>query len=318
MFKKEEVGNPTIFNDNYGIVFGGGGAKGAYQAGVIKALYECELLKNIKYASGSSIGAINMCLLPLENAMLGIILWNSINPLDILDIDEELLDGKEGLKDRSEFIKIINENIDFNIMKASEIEFYATISRLDDTKQVVNETEYVHLNSIDNDKIIKVLTASSALPLIYEAVEINGKYYRDGGLTDNLPIEPLYSRGVRNFIVVPLSTDFEFNYYRYPEAQCIIIKPSSDLGDRFTGTLNFSKDKIKLLEKIGYYDTIRTLKYYNTEISKSNIFREILDNSIENDYKVIETELICEKIEKNFKSNKRKIDSIMSKYGIDG
>ena len=41
----------------YGLVLGGGGAKGAYQVGVMKALQEYGI--KISAISGSSIGAIN-------------------------------------------------------------------------------------------------------------------------------------------------------------------------------------------------------------------------------------------------------------------
>src|SRR5690554_7939494 len=46
-----------------GLMLGGGGAKGSYQLGVIKALEELNLMKHIDAISGVSIGAINALLL---------------------------------------------------------------------------------------------------------------------------------------------------------------------------------------------------------------------------------------------------------------
>ena len=46
-----------------GLMLGGGGAKGGYQLGVIKALQEEKLLDNIDCIAGTSIGAINGLLL---------------------------------------------------------------------------------------------------------------------------------------------------------------------------------------------------------------------------------------------------------------
>ena len=43
-----------------GLVLGGGGAKGAYQAGALKAMKEANLIKNITYVSANSIGTINI------------------------------------------------------------------------------------------------------------------------------------------------------------------------------------------------------------------------------------------------------------------
>ena len=42
-----------------GLVLGGGGAKGAYQVGVLKALKEYKLLKHVDCVSGTPIGALN-------------------------------------------------------------------------------------------------------------------------------------------------------------------------------------------------------------------------------------------------------------------
>ena len=44
-------------NKDYAVVFAGGGTKGSYQVGVIKALKELKI--NITAVSGTSIGAIN-------------------------------------------------------------------------------------------------------------------------------------------------------------------------------------------------------------------------------------------------------------------
>ena len=63
-----------------GLVLGGGGAKGAYQVGVLKALEEHKLLRHVRYFSGTSIGAINGFLLMNKNNItrLGLI-WNEFN-----------------------------------------------------------------------------------------------------------------------------------------------------------------------------------------------------------------------------------------------
>ena len=45
--------------ENIGLVFCGGGAKGAYQIGVIRVLEEFGLCHNVQAISGASIGGIN-------------------------------------------------------------------------------------------------------------------------------------------------------------------------------------------------------------------------------------------------------------------
>lgn len=315
MFNKEEIGDKSILKNNYGIVMAGGGAKGAYQAGAIKALSEAGLLERINFASGSSIGAINMCLLSQNNPTDGIKLWNSVDFLDIIDIDVRLIDGKEGIGSREGLVKIINKNIDMNKMITSKINFYATVSEFS-KKNSLPKAKYIYLNEYEPDMIINILLASSALPVLYEPVDVEGVVYKDGGLTDNLPIKPLYDRGVRNFIVVLLSDTKKVPVENYHDANFIIIRPSISLGDLITGTLNFSKNEIQLREKLGYYDTIRVLKYYNTHVSKADDFEEFMAENAKNDLSIIKTEIMYDKSQNNFNKSMNKIDHILEKYGL--
>lgn len=315
MFSKEEIGDKSILKNNYGIVMAGGGAKGAYQAGAIKALSEAGMLDLINFASGSSIGAINMCLLSQDNPTEGIKLWNSIDPLDIIDIDVNLIDGKEGIGSRDGLVEIINKNIDMEKIISSKINFYAAVSEFS-KKNLEPKAKYIYLNEYEPDMIMNILLASSALPVLYEPVDIEGVVYKDGGLTDNLPIKPLYDRGVRNFIIVLLSNTKKVPVENYPDADFIIIRPSISLGDLITGTLNFSKNEIKLREKLGYYDTIRVLKYYNTPFSKADDFEEFMTESAKNDLSIIKTDIMYDKSQSNFTKTMNKIDNILEKYGI--
>ena len=64
----------------------------------------------------------------------------------------------------------------------SGIDFYATISNIE-----TGEAEYVKLDSILNQ--MEVLRATSAMPFVSEIVEIDGKKYLDGGISDSIPYE---------------------------------------------------------------------------------------------------------------------------------
>ena len=52
----------SLYAENIGLVLSGGGAKGAYQVGVWKAMEEYGLTDNVKIASGTSVGALNAAL----------------------------------------------------------------------------------------------------------------------------------------------------------------------------------------------------------------------------------------------------------------
>ena len=59
--------NKELKDIKIGLVLAGGGAKGAYEVGVYKALRELELVDNIKIISGTSIGAINALFFAMDN-----------------------------------------------------------------------------------------------------------------------------------------------------------------------------------------------------------------------------------------------------------
>ncbi|WP_176719975.1 patatin-like phospholipase family protein, partial [Brachyspira hampsonii] len=61
--------------DKLGLVFDGGGGKGAYQIGVWKYLKEVGLDRNIKTVSGASVGALNACLFALDDYNLAEKIW---------------------------------------------------------------------------------------------------------------------------------------------------------------------------------------------------------------------------------------------------
>jgi NTE family protein len=55
----------------------------------------------------------------------------------------------------------------------------------------------------DNSELsLDVLLASACLPLIYQAVEVGGEHYWDGGYTGNPPLAPLYLRTTATDVII--------------------------------------------------------------------------------------------------------------------
>ena len=63
----------------------------------------------------------------------------------------------------------------------------------------------------------------SAVPLIYDSVIINNVSYLDGGIVDNVPIQPVYGEGCDVIIVVKLSVDSYIDIEKYPNTKIIEI-----------------------------------------------------------------------------------------------
>ena len=62
--------------------------------------------------------------------------------------------------------------------------------------------KYFKINDYDDETAKKIVLASASLPLIYDSTEVLGEKYIDGGIADNVPIQPVYGEKCDIIIVV--------------------------------------------------------------------------------------------------------------------
>lgn len=254
------------FSDKeWGLVLAGGGGKGAYQAGVFKALEESGISDYVTAVAGASVGALNLVLFAAGNAELARQIWGDISPEQFLDIEPDMIDMQEGFVSRDGLLKIIDDYVNLDIVRNCDRRLYVSATEYDELGQGDGKVKYFSLNYRTVEEIKNILLASSALPVIYSPVEIEGKMYRDGGIRDNMPIRPLYIEGIRNFIVVGLSTESKINYDLYPDAKFLFIKPRKSIGDFWDGTLDFTSRGARIRMEIGYMDAIREIEFYDRD-----------------------------------------------------
>lgn len=77
-------------------------------------------------------------------------------------------------------------------------------SRGTSCKAVVTDLESGQAEYLEmpEDREFNVLRASCALPLLFKPIEINGKLYMDGGVSDSIPFEKAFSDGCDKVIVL--------------------------------------------------------------------------------------------------------------------
>ncbi|MBI9054648.1 MAG: patatin-like phospholipase family protein [Bacteroidales bacterium] len=159
-----------------GIALSGGGVRGIAHLGVLKALNEKNIFPEI--VSGVSAGAL-----------AGIFYCDGYLPDEILDIFNKtslfnfakLTIPRKGFMSMKKVHEILKNNIRAKTFSDLKIPFHVTTSNLSDGK-----VEYFSKGSII-DKVI----ASASIPVLFKPVNINGNIYVDGGIFDNLPINPL-------------------------------------------------------------------------------------------------------------------------------
>lgn len=267
-------------NKTWGLVLSGGGGKGAYQVGVLKAMAELGMLDRVEAIAGSSIGALNAVLLAQKDIRKMEEVWNRITPdhifsaeissADILSeiagifqdvkeflesdaLDEFIKSARtDGLCSREGLLNIMDECIDFDKVRSYDKEIYVTIAKVINGIPVA---EYHTLRDKSDQQIRKLLLASSALPVIYDAVNINGILYRDGGIADNIPKKPLRERGLKKMYVLRHSVgNVTFTENLVNGEQELLIRPSHEIGDFLSGTVDFSHKNILYRMALGYYD----------------------------------------------------------------
>lgn len=303
-------------NRSYSLCLGGGGGKGAYQIGVFQALYEYGLYKNIHAVSGASIGSLNGLLFIMGDPYTAEKCWKEINQLSLFEYDSDLIfNGVPGFASVDYMIQLVNKYIDFNHFYQSGIDLYLGVTEVATPKQVgANDRKrplYIKANKLPKNEIETLLSASSAMPHIYEAVSYQGMSLVDGGVTDNIPVKPLYDSGSRHIILVGLNPEAKKNLSDYPDAEFLEIYPSVHLGDTLEGTLNFTKDAIHLRIKLGYRDAMRALKVY-FEADPAYIKR--LSFEQEHDLQEIYSEIRKEKLEEKIQGNTERLNNIITKY----
>lgn len=162
-----------------GIALSGGGVKGFAHLGVLKALeekgIEADLLAGV--SAGAIVGSFIAAGKKPEEVM------ELINENDFFDF------AKLSLPDRGIFtLDKMTENLEKSLgvktFEELKIPFYVGAANI----------EKARMEYFSSGELIKIIQASSSIPVLFSPVEINGDLYVDGGLFENLPVNPLLNK----------------------------------------------------------------------------------------------------------------------------
>jgi NTE family protein len=165
-----------------GICLSGGGARGLAHLGVLQALDEIGVKPVM--ITGSSAGAIAGALYALGLTPKEIL--KKVKTKSVLDVFKIAI-GKSGLSEMSYLRKILEDSCESDSFDELKIPFEACVSELRSGKAEM----------ISTGSLIDAVVASASIPIIFEPIEKDGKIYVDGGVLNNLPIEPLQEKGLK-------------------------------------------------------------------------------------------------------------------------
>jgi NTE family protein len=228
-----------------GLILSGGGARAAYQVGVLKAIHKI-LPKDARnpydVIAGTSAGAINGVALAsyAENHRIGIRhlerIWTGFRPEYIYRTDlkgvvsalarltRTTIIGRKykhdcvSLLDNSPLRKLLSEVINFdNIQKAIDNgalhAMSVTGSGLESGESVSFFQGHYSITNWQRHRRIGYrsrigldhLMASSAIPMIFPSVKINQEYFADGAVRQLAPISPALHLGAEKVLVIGVS-----------------------------------------------------------------------------------------------------------------
>ena len=179
------------------LVLSGGGLLGISYIGLFKYFEEHNTLTHIKSITGCSAGAIFGSLLAVGYTYKELdTIVKSMVFKDYLKINVDSLlnfinvKGLESGKNLHLFIKnsIKEKTGDENITFSQIQEKYNIKLQIGVTNLTKSKFELFNVDTTPDIPIIKAISASIAIPFIFEPIIIGDDIYCDGGLLDNLPI----------------------------------------------------------------------------------------------------------------------------------
>lgn len=237
-----------------GLVLEGGGMRGLFSAGVLDALLELKELSvnGIVGVSSGALFGVNYVSKQKERAVR----YNKKYADDkrYMGLHSWITTGNAVNKDFAFYeLPYKLDVFDNETFKKAETDFYVVMTNVESGKP-----EYVLIE--DAFAQMEYLRATSALPFASKIIEINGKKYLDGGISDSIPIDFCESLGYDKIIAVltrpegtykedKLGFLYKLVYRKYPNLVNSLLNMATDYEKVLT--------KIKDLENKGKIFVVR-------------------------------------------------------------
>jgi len=165
-----------------------------------------------------------------------------------------------GLVDLEKLAPVLDRYLDLKNVRDWPVPLFVTAYSLPELREPLGKSIWFKLQDLDEDMARKVLAASISLPLLFPSIEVHGVALRDGGISDWLPIRPLYDHVFRRMVMVGTKPGFTYKARGYPGCQVLIVKPSVSLGRFPISTFRFTKQAVDRWMKLGYEDASRAVE----------------------------------------------------------
>lgn len=204
-----------------GLVLEGGGMRGLFTAGVLDVFLE----ENIQAQGAVTVSAGALFGINYPSKQKGRVLRYNLKYLNdkrYMGFHSLLTTGNVINRDFAFYeLPFTLDPFDQATFQQSQMDFWVTVTNVE-----TGEPEYIKIE--DAFAQMEALRATSAMPLVSKLIEINGKKYLDGGISDSIPLQKCQELGYDKIIVIltrPLEYRkkpsamwlFKLFYHKYPK-----------------------------------------------------------------------------------------------------
>lgn len=223
---------------NIGVVLGGGLAKGAYQAGLVKLLLERENPLDNYFVVGASVGSLNGYAFASHQIDYLLDTWRSVDT--------------KGMKN---FIKMVQNKEVINkyihqltkVRTRKNFHYHTICCEIPSFRE-----KCFYCRGLNQSAIADILVASITIPPVMEPVMIDNKKYIDGAFRKNVPIDVLINRGLDYIIVMHFDTiSLDLGYEKYAN-ETIIELHFNEVNHVISDSFNFETADIDKMINYGY------------------------------------------------------------------
>ena len=202
-----ETESATAKKRKTALVLSGGGARGAYEVGVVKALTRQGI--NFDLVIGTSIGAINAAFVAQGDMERWQNVWYRLRTSDIYHglsarrIVQLIRGGCMGILDATPLESVLRAELDLQIIKKGTTTAGWCITDLCSLETLLVTTD----DLLCTEEFIDTLMATSAIPLFFPPRSFRGKgLFIDGGIVRNTPVKFALELGVEEVYTVLLNS----------------------------------------------------------------------------------------------------------------
>lgn len=277
-------------NKKTALILGGGGARAAYQVGVLKAIAELTPKTETNpfpIICGTSAGSINTVALAsnAKNFHLGvkkiIEVWSNFELHHVFYVDAKHLFGRiarwlwshigfgnqhEGpgsILDNSPLRKLLENYISFEridtALQDGDLHAYCLTAcsytsgestTFFDGDPSIKEWLRTHREGVKQKMSIDHLMASSAIPILFESVKIGREHFGDGSMRQASPISPALHLGAEKIFIIGLRKETELGCSEPPKYRPSLGQISGYVLD--TLFLNSLQSDVERMERLNH------------------------------------------------------------------